>query len=169
MLPFKMMKLEGKRVGNHRVMIFVWLGIIFSLIDMYSNIFEIYRKFSKQKPIEEKKPCVGRCYIMKRDKMKEDNHLNKMIEDWKKKRSCVGVCYLVKVKMMKDKKFRREAETWNQASNENESGEEETIDYEEEDAEEQVSTIISTTAKPIFSQLLWNSYIKKTQKITLEI
>ena len=75
---------------------------------------------------------------MKRDKMKEDNHLNKMIEDWKKKRSCVGVCYLVKVKMMKDKKFRREAETWNQASNENESEEEETLDYEEEDTKEKV-------------------------------
>ena len=106
---------------------------------------------------------------MKRDKMKEDNHLNKMIEDWKKKRSCVGVCYLVKVKMMKDKKFRREAETWNQASNENESEEEETLDYEEEDTKEKGSTISSSTKSPIFSQLLWNSYIKKTQKKALEV
>ena len=33
MLHFKMMKLEGKRIRNHRVMIFVWLGTLFSLID----------------------------------------------------------------------------------------------------------------------------------------
>ena len=98
---------------------------------------------------------------MKRDKLKEDNHLNKMIEDWKKKRSCVGVCYLVKVKMMKDKKFRREAETWSQASHESESEE---VDYEEEESEEEITTYSSSTARPIFSQILWDSYIKKTQK-----
>ena len=82
---------------------------------------------------------------MKRDKMKEDDHLNKMIEDWKKKKRCVGVCYLVKVKMMKDKKFRREVD---QTSHE--SGDQ--------------NRMPEVTSKPIFSQKLRNSYIKKTQK-----
>ena len=122
---------------------------------------EPLRKYAKQEQIPEKKPCVGWCYIMKRDKLKEDNHLNKMIEDWKKKRSCVGVCYLVKVKMMKDKKFRREAETWSQASHESENEE---VDYDEEEAEEEITTYNSSTARPIFSQILWDSYIKKTKK-----
>ena len=41
---------------------------------------------------------------MKKNKMKEDKHLTKMVENWKKKRSCVGVCYLVKIKEMEMKK-----------------------------------------------------------------
>ena len=28
---------------------------------------------------------MGRCYIMKRDKLKKDKHLDKMIENWKTK------------------------------------------------------------------------------------
>lgn len=159
-----MMRLGRKRLKNHLAMIFVWRGNFQFLIFIRNIDKTNSRKYSQQKQIPMKKPCVGRCYIMKRDKMKVDNHLNKMIEDWKRKRSCVGVCYLVKVRMMKDKKFRREADTWNNDSNESESGEEDIIDYEEDEIEKEDNTMNTSTSSPIFSQILWNSYIKKTQK-----
>ena len=101
---------------------------------------------------------------MKRDKMKEDDHLNKMIEDWKKKKRCVGVCYLVKVKMMKDKKFRREADNWSQTSHERETNIETSNDDQTKDEKESRLDITTSTSKPLFSQKLWNSYIKKTKK-----
>ena len=94
---------------------------------------------------------------MKRDKLKEDLHLNKMIEDWKKKKRCVGVCYLVKVKMMKDKKFRREADELNQALHEREA---DLIHNRSQDTDD-----ITSTSSPLFSEKLWNSYVKKQQKI----
>merc|ERR1711988_278565 len=65
------------------------------------------RKYALLDPLPQKEPCVGRCYVIKRGKLKTDKHLDKMISNWKNKRSCVGICYLIKVRMMKDKKYRR--------------------------------------------------------------
>ena len=92
--------------------------------------------------------------------MKEDAHLNRMIENWKKKKSCVGVCYLVKVKMMKDKKFRREIETDVNVTAK--------TDKKKSVIESDEMEVTSTSRRP-FSQLLWDSYLRKTQKKRLEL
>ena len=46
----------------------------------------INRKYASLKPLPQRDPCVGRCYVMKRDKLKTDKKLDKMIENWKSKR-----------------------------------------------------------------------------------
>ena len=90
-----------------------------------------------------------------------------MIDDWKRKRSCVGVCYLVKLRMMKDRKFRRQTETWNESLDVAESVEE-NIDDGDDKIKTEEDKDTSSSSSPIFSQLLWDSYIKKTQRKSLD-
>ena len=105
---------------------------------------------------------------MKRDGLKADKHLEKMIDNWKLKRSCVGICHLIRVKLINDKKFR--------TSFKNDSSKIITdpgLYYEEYDENKSLGTTQETaaletsTGQPsvpdtsIYSQLLWNSFLKK--------
>ena len=108
---------------------------------------------------------------MKRDGLKADKHLEKMIDNWKLKRSCVGICHLIRVKLINDKKFRS---AFKNASSKSvtDSG----LFYEEYDGENkslgttlETALLETSTGQPpasaadasIYSQLLWNSFLKK--------
>ena len=92
--------------------------------------------------------------------------------------SCVGICYLIKVRMMKDRKYRRglqhlDIEETNEINDIEEHYEEYTLhdveeayDVTEEMEITETTTIFptesSTSSEPsIYSQLLWNSFLKK--------
>ena len=105
---------------------------------------------------------------MKRDGLKADKHLDQMIRNWKEKRSCVGICHLIRVKLINDKKFRTNFKD-SPAKSITDPG----IYYEEYVEGKPLGTPMETTlaetstGKPsatdpsIFSQLLWNSFLKK--------
>ena len=102
---------------------------------------------------------------MKRDGLKADKHLEKMIDNWKLKRSCVGICHLIRVKLINDKKFRT---AFKNASSK--SITDPGLYYEEYDADNkslgttlETALLETSTAADtsIYSQLLWNSFLKK--------
>ena len=92
--------------------------------------------------------------------------------------SCVGICYLIRLRMMKDKKYRRglqnsitEDEEQNDVSEDYDEFDQEQEDFSTEKNE---STEVTTTAtvedaednnndNSVFSQLLWNSFMKKIE------
>ena len=106
---------------------------------------------------------------MKRDGLKADKHLEKMIDNWKLKRSCVGICHLIRVKLINDKKFRT---SFKDASPQ--SIKDPGLYYEEYVDKKSIGTTMETTLleetstdeplvtdPSIYSQLLWNSFLKK--------
>ena len=55
------------------------------------------RKYNLQPTLAPKTPCVGRCYVMKRDKIKADKRLDRMVSNWKKKRRYISnICICIK-------------------------------------------------------------------------
>ena len=129
------------------------------------------RKYARQAPRDQQTPCVGRCYLMKRDGLKADQHLEKMIDNWKLKRSCVGICHLIRVKLINDKKFRTNFKAAPPPQSITDPG----IYYEDYEDRKSLGTTMETTlleetstGQPsvtadtsIYSQLLWNSFLKK--------
>lgn len=99
---------------------------------------------------------------MKRDGLKEDKHLEKMIHNWKLKRSCVGICHLIRVKLIKDKKFRTKFKDAPPKSITDPGPYYEDYGTTLETTLEETSTGQPSLTDPsIFSQLLWNSFLKK--------
>ena len=131
-----------------------------------TSIISFVRKYALQAPQPQQSPCVGRCYVMKRDKLRTDKHLERMIDNWRLRRSCVGICHLIRLKMKKDKKFRRSFQEKPAVSVTDLD-----VDYREYDLQLTTMgyTIETTTGQPpvtdpsIYSRLLWNSFLRKIE------
>ena len=91
-----------------------------------------------------------------------------MIDNWKLKRSCVGICHLIRVKLINDKKFRTSLkEASPQSITDPGLYYEEFLDKKSPGTTLETSLVETSTAQPseqdpsIYSQLLWNSFLKK--------